>query len=396
MGETGSSEPRPVLVLQVEHRCGPWACRSLSRAGFFVIGAVGRGSRAVRSRYCDRLIEVAPPARAPEEFVRDVERACAEHRVVAVLANDAEGVTQMLANQTWEQNGSVFVGPTAVQYQSVCDKANLYATATAAGLSTPASATVTDAGPESAFPPLPSIVKPRVTQTSTGTSLVSRSVVAVATELERDEAIRSMVADTGGAVVEERIVGTAWRTHFVTDGDRTAYVPVQTVRSSPEDAGMSSVQVVPDAVPAGLEAAAATLIRHLGYRGPGSFQFIERDGVLYLHDVNLRFPSSLAMTMLAGLDMPRLAVEVALGQPVEPVVARSHARYVWLEGELRNLRDRRRRGDSLRRRAEILVEIALGLVLPRRVVDEIMPRDPLPSLAALVRFVREARRSGDR
>jgi hypothetical protein len=93
--------------------------------------------------------------------MRDVERVCREHEVIAVLANDAEGVTQMLATQPWERGEAVFVGP-SVQYDAVCDKANLYGTATAAGLATPASATVDGAG-HGALPPLPSIVKPRVT-----------------------------------------------------------------------------------------------------------------------------------------------------------------------------------------------------------------------------------------
>jgi carbamoyl-phosphate synthase large subunit len=378
--------------LQVEHRSGPWACRSLSRAGFFVIGAAGRGSGAVRSRYCDRLVTVAPPAQAPADFLGDVERVCVEHDVVAVLTNDAEGVTQLLAKEPWNRGSAVFVGPTAFQYDAVCDKGNLYGTAAAAGLATPAATAVTSDGAESPFPPLPSIVKPRITRTSTGDGLVSRRAVLVTTEAERDEAIRSMIAGTGGAVVEERIVGKAWRAHFVTDGSRMAYVPVQTLRSSPEEAGMSSVQTVSEAVPAGLEDAAAKLIGHLGYRGPGSFQFLERDGVLYLHDVNLRFPSSLAITMIAGLDMPRLAVEVALGGVVEPIVPRADVRYVWLEGELRNLRDRHRVGEPLRRRVEIMAEIALALVLPGRVVDEIMPADPRPTFATLGRYLREARK----
>jgi carbamoyl-phosphate synthase large subunit len=386
--EGASGKRRAVLVLQVEHRSGPWACRSLSHAGYFVIGAARRGAGAVKSRHCDLLVEVAPPASAPSDFLHDVERLCAEHDVVAVTANDGEGVTQMLATQAWNRGSTVFVGPSAVQYDAVCDKANLYGTATAAGLATPLSTAVTREGAGAAFPPLPSIVKPRVTQTSTGQRLVSRRAVLVETEAEREEAVESMVGDTGGAVVEERIVGPAWRTHFVTDGQRMAYVPVQTVRSSPETAGMSSVQTVPADVPEGLEEASARLIGHLGYRGPGSFQFLERDGVLYLHDVNLRFPSSLAMTMLAGLDMPRMAVEVALGGRVEPIVPRAGVRYVWLEGELRNLRDRRRAGQPLRSRAEILAEIGLGLVLPGRAIDEIIPTDPRPTAATLLRYFR--------
>jgi carbamoyl-phosphate synthase large subunit len=330
----------------------------------------------------------------PDVFLEEVERICVEHSIDAVMSNDDEGITQLLATDLPSPGGAVFVGPTTDQYDRVCDKSNLHETAREAGLETPAFSYADSDGDAPDWPPLPSVVKPRTTQTRTAGTLIRRSAIVVNTPAERDAAVTEVCAATGGAVVEERIVGTAWRAHFVADGGHLAMVPVTTVRSSPEDAGMSSVQAVTGFAPLELRLASQQLLDFLDYQGPGSFQFIERDGRFYLHDVNLRLPSSVALTMLAGLDMPRLAVEVALGRSVDlsSVRIRQDVRYVWLHGELRNLANRARERQALRRVWEIASEILLAALSPRRVLDQFVLTDPLPTVALAARGLRGLKR----
>jgi len=383
-----------VLVLQVGNRSGPWACRSLARAGFRVVGTHEHGRVAGRSRYCSAPLRTASAVEAPEAFLDDVERICREHAVDAVLSNDDEGVTQLLAAERHRLGNAVFVGPTREQYDLVCDKARLRETARAAGLDAPDGATVDRVDGTNHWPPLPSVVKPRTTQTQVAGELIRRSAIVVKTPEERAAAVDEIRAVTGSAIVEERIVGTAWRAHFVGDGSDVAIVPVTTVRSSPEDAGMSSVQTVATAAPPTLVAASRKLIAALDYRGPGSLQFIERDGTFYVHDVNLRLPSSVAVTMLAGLDMPRLAVEVALGLPVDlrAVRIRAGVRYVWFLGELRTLARRIRAHEPLPRIWEVASDIMLAFASPRRVLDQFVLSDPLPTVALAARGLRALRR----
>jgi len=141
--------------------------------------------------------------------------------------------------------------------------------------------------------------------------------------------------------------------------------------------------------------ASRRLISALGYRGPGSVQFIERGGTFYVHDVNLRLPSSVAVSMLAGLDMPRLAVESALGLPLDlqSVELRAGVRYVWLHGELRNLVRRIQSGEPPSRVWEIAADILLALVSPHRVLDQLVLSDPLPTLALATRGLRAIART---
>jgi carbamoylphosphate synthase large subunit len=379
-----------VLVLQVGNRSGPWACRSLVQAGFRVVGAHEAGRVAGRSRYCPEPIRTARAFAAPDDFLWDVERICRFHAVDAVMSNDDEGITQLLAREQQRLMGAVFVGPTSDQYDRVCDKAQLHDTARAAGLDAPRAATVDSSAGTVDWPPLPSVVKPRTTQTQVAGTLIRRNAIVVRTPEERAAAVAEVCEATGGAVIEERIVGTPWRAHFVGDGSEVAIVPVTTIRSSPEEAGMSSVQTVASAAPPPLLEASRRLISALGYRGPGSVQFIERDGTFYVHDVNLRLPSSVAVSMLAGLDMPSLAVAVALGMPADlrSIRVRPGVRYVWFLGELRNLVTRIRRREPLPRVWEVAADIALAFASPRRVLDQMVPTDPLPTIALAARGLR--------
>lgn len=398
MRKARSATRGTVLVLQVGNRSGPWACRSLVRAGFRVVGAHEAGRLAGRSRYCPEPVRTASAVAAPDDFLGDVERLCRHYAVDAVMSNDDEGITQLLAGEQQRLEGAVFVGPTRDQYDLVCDKARLHETARAAGLDAPLATAVESHAASNEWPPLPSVVKPRTTQTHVAGTLIRRNAIVVRGPEERAAAIAEVCEATGGAVVEERIIGTSWRAHFVGDGAEVAIVPVTTVRSSPEEAGMSSVQTVVAVAPPLLLEASRRLIAMLGYRGPGSLQFIERDGTFFLHDVNLRLPSSVAVSMLAGLDMPRLAVEVALGRSVDlrAVRARPGVRYVWFLGELRNLVRRIQARESLPRIWEVASEIALAFVSPHRVLDQFVLSDPLPTVALAARGLRTLRRTTPR
>lgn len=69
-------------------------------------------------------------------------------------------------------------------------------------------------------------------------------------------------------------------------------------------------------VPEVIQAAIRT-VEIIGIRGVANVQFKRAaDGVFKLLEVNPRFPGTLPLTCAAGLDMPRLMVDEALGQPL--------------------------------------------------------------------------------
>jgi predicted ATP-grasp superfamily ATP-dependent carboligase len=236
------------------------------------------------------------------------------------------------------------------------------------------------------------MVKPRATGVETAHGLVSRKPVLVRSERERDAAVAELVDTAGEALVEEQILGEAWRVHFVRDGSRTVTMALHAIRSYPLRTGPGSLLRV-EPPPPGLCRAAEALLQLVDYRGPGSVQVIVRDGRYFVHDVNLRLPLNVGGTIRAGFDMPRLAVESALGRPLDPgPIKFKPVTYVHLESEVRHLRDGvhgRETGASVPR---IAGDLLLAAVAPNRVLDPFHLRDPVPMIEAPFAAWRRSRR----
>jgi biotin carboxylase len=133
-----------------------------------------------------------------------------------------------------------------------------------------------------------------------------------------------------------------------------------------------------------LREAAEALLASVDYRGAGTVQFIKADNRFVVHDVNLRLPATAAISIRAGLDMARLAVEEALGRSptIEPLRLRPLT-YTWLDGQLRSLEASLH--DNRRVAAQLASELVLAAVSPRRILD---PSDPLALASSLAAFAR--------
>lgn len=337
-----SPQGRPTVVVgAVTGRAARSACRSLQRDGFRVVGTFGdrRGLDAGGGPFCDVVHALANPRDDGSVFANGLLDIVAKEQADVVMQTDNEAATEVLARLHGRTSAAV-VGPDTRQYSLLCDKAILPETAKAAGLASPATVHVDAGGAHGPLPPLPCIVKPATVVTGPGWGDRHRSASVAHTEQERDELVREFVESIGAAVVQEQVVGKAWRIHFVAAPSRFAALPVLTRLSYPRDAGMSTVQWVPESAPETIFTHAERLIRHVGYVGPGSVQFLERAGSFYVHDVNLRLPSSVAISIKAGLDMPALAARCALGRhdALDHVRLRRGVTYVWLGGEARALR----------------------------------------------------------
>lgn len=320
---------------------------------------------------------VPSPQDDSDGFFEHLTDAVQEEGASALMQSDNEAATELLARFVGRTDAAV-VGPDWDQFSALCDKSVLPETLRAVGLDTPVTMVVGSG--ESADLPLPCIVKPASTGTGAGTRHV-RNVAEIAhDERERDALVRKIVEATGSALVRELVVGIPWRIHFVAGRSALVSLPVQTRLSHPREAGMSTVQYIPYEAPEAIFSSAERLIRHVGYVGPGSVQFIERDGTFYIHDVNLRLPASVAISMRAGLDMPTLAVECALGR--DDVLARVEVTrgvdYLWLAGELGALfSGLRRPGRAAPAVMEFTSVIYQAMTSPAHVIDS-------PSLETVV------------
>jgi hypothetical protein len=381
-----------VLVLQTNVRCGPAACRSLARAGFRVVAGHEDG-RWGRTRHADVALTYPRLAEDPDGVLEAVESFCRRRGVACVLPLN-EGVLHLLVERLPAPGGAVLSGPTHEQYEGLCDKAGLARTAAAAGVWSPPGVVVGAGGPDGGWPALPSVVKPVTSATPGAEGVVYRAAAVVRTAAEREEALRLALETCERALVQERVVGPGWRVHFVRGERGLATLAHRTLRTFPRRAGMASVSSVEAAPPEVVEAT-DRLAASVGYRGGGSAQFIERDGRHHVHDVNLRMPYSLAASIRAGLDLPRLVVEEALGRAPELAPRRiRQVRYVWFGGEgqamVADLRGGPRRWPAAGGAA---AEILLAAALPRRVLDPVDLSDPA-ALLGMLHERRDRRRAG--
>lgn len=121
------------------------------------------------------------------------------------------------------------------------------------------------------------------------------------------------------------------------DGELAASFMQEELRHYPVHFGISvlqeSIAPLPDMLGDTLRLLAAT-----GWRGPVEAEFrLDAAGHYRLMEVNPRFWGSLALSVFAGVDFPRLLVELALGRQVEPVTEyRLGLRNRYLMGDLRH------------------------------------------------------------
>ena len=336
--------PPCVLVVGSELRAGPRAIRSLRRAGYRVLGAHIRDPFGGRSLPCPRPLRHPPLDGDPGAFAEWLAATVARHGVDVVLGS-SEDASRLLARNTQALGNAILVGPTCEQYAALCDKWNLAETAAAAGVNHPRTVVIGPDGPSGPVP-LPAFVKPRESGEAIERNAPKAEVVRTQGELD---AVVAVLAEHGaGAIAQEIVTGPKWSAHCVATRHGLIGVANKVVRDYPRGRGITSVgEGVP--LPEGLRLAAERLAEAVGYRGCFSVNALEHDGRFVVHDVNLRLPASLGLSMGAGLDMVRIAVDDALGRPLDAHLGATFSRsaYISIDLEAAALRDALRgRGDG--------------------------------------------------
>ena len=363
--------PWRVLVLQAGARPGPWTCRSLATAGHAVVAAHDGLSGGLRggSRWAPGPLRSPSPERDAAGYA-DWLRGVVEGLAIDVVVPVTEGVTHLIADMP-DLGRARRAGPDRRVYRALCDKDGLAETAAAAGVAAPRGVVVGPGGAEGPLPDAPCIVKPVSSSTPHEGRVVYAPAVAAASAAERDAAVERIVAATGSAVVQEVVHGARWRLHVARGTTGMVGIAWRTVRSHPRDTGMSSVSAMAP-VPPGLGDAPARLLRAAAHRRGRSIHAFATADRWVVHDANLRPVAATGAALRAGFDLPRLAVEFAMGG--EPRVERRvrPVRYVWLTGELRERVRALARADAAGA-ARALGDVAGAALLPRRVLD---PSDP--------------------
>lgn len=288
------------------------AVRTLAVAGYApVVTTSGEGSLAAASRHT--VGEVRVPLADDPGYADRVRAAAAEHDVVTTLpASDAA----LLA-----------LGYTVAD---VLDKERLAAGAERVGLHSPPAQRAEDVADVAALVrhgdvALPLVVKP----------LISRHPARRVDSLDEVAALTI----EGPVLIQPYLRGVMEAIGGVVDrGEVLAVVAQRYLRTWPVDCGTASAAITEEVDEDRLARVASLLSEH---QGVFQAQFL---GDVLL-DVNPRVYGSLALAAAAGVNLAAIWCDTVAGRrPATRLVGRPGVRYRWLEGDLRHLATRARRG----------------------------------------------------
>jgi predicted ATP-grasp superfamily ATP-dependent carboligase len=194
----------------------------------------------------------------------------------------------------------------------------------------------------------PCVVKPAVAERRLfgEKALILRDPAALETRLA------AWPEDDGELLVQRFVEGLRHNLHLVAQSGRLLRcldtLSLRTQRLNGSGLTVSSVSVP---TPPAMRAWCAKLLEAIDYSGIGCLQFLddqERGEVAFL-ELNPRMAAGSGVAPYCGLDLPRHALELALGLPVEPDSSpdayRMGVRYAWTEGDLAGLATTLRQGD---------------------------------------------------
>jgi predicted ATP-grasp superfamily ATP-dependent carboligase len=354
----GSEEGRAlsrILVTDGEQRSTLAIVRSLGRAGHHVeVCGVAQDSLAAASLYATNSVRVADPRHAPAAY-RDAVAGLVVGRAIDVLIPTTDASVALLSDLPDCFPSLIVPHSGRPVYEALSDKRGLTEAASALGIAVPDQAVI-ESPHEVNVPSIeeigyPMVLKPSRSSVATAAGVIKQGVRVVSSVAEREAAMREFPPEAYPLLAQRRIVGPGKGVFVLTWNGRVyAAFGHRRIREKPPTGGVS-VYRESVRVPADVLDQARKILGHFGWNGVAMVEFKEdrETGTLYLMEVNARFWGSLQLAIDAGVDFPRLLVELATGREVEPVLSyRTGIRSRWFWGEVDHLIACLRTGHSVR------------------------------------------------
>lgn len=335
-----------VLVLDGNENQAVAATRSLARAGHRVlVGAETSWSKAGWSRHAAATFTYPSPATQTERFVRCIAGVVERTGGAFVMPMTERSLLPLSRDRArLADAGATFVLPDHARVLDACSKRRTTALASALGVPVPRTwaldGDAVAARRLAEVLPYPVVLKPAMSHEpgdgvvrSTGAPMYARN----AEECLR--AWRDLASRCEAIVVQEFITGGgAGYFALVRHGDVVAEFAHRRVRDVRPTGSGSAVRVSAPVDPR-LREHARRLLAALEWHGVAMVEFrIRPDGTPVFLEVNGRFWNSLALAVAAGVDFPRLLVELGTTGTVAPRMPyRAGVRCRWLLGDVRHL-----------------------------------------------------------
>jgi biotin carboxylase len=183
----------------------------------------------------------------------------------------------------------------------------------------------------------PCIVKPAVAERR----LFDEKAFILHDAVALDARLRAWPDDSGDLLVQRYVGGIRHNLHLVAkDGRLLRCLDTISLRTQRRNGSGLTVAARSVPTPPEMREWCSRLLQAIDYTGIGCLQFLEdraRGEVAFL-ELNPRMAAGSGIAPYCGLDLPRHAVELALGLPVEPEAGsdpyRMGVRYAWTEGDL--------------------------------------------------------------
>ncbi|HEY7497056.1 MAG TPA: ATP-grasp domain-containing protein [Vicinamibacterales bacterium] len=331
-----------VLVTDGGNRAALAITRSLGRAGHtVVVGEKETPSLAQTSRYCsDRLVYPDPVTRS-DEFVAFLASAV-KARAIDVLLPVSDITTFLVT-----ENRDCFDRRCAIPFasaeivQRAANKVDLMQTAMRIGVPVPRTMIVCDADsiPRPEFP-YPVVIKPWKSRVRTPAGWVSTAVGYADSFDNLVRELKRRPKHEFPVMLQERIAGPGVGVFACyQEGRAVALFSHRRLRERPPWGGVS---VLSESVPLPPLASdyATRLLDEIGWHGVAMVEFKQdaRDDVPKLMEINGRFWGSLQLAIDAGVDFPRVLVEMTRSERVQRQAPyRVGVRSRWLWGDVDSL-----------------------------------------------------------
>lgn len=333
---------KSVLVTDGEQRAALAVVRSLGRAGYDVYACSTRArSIAGASRYCTGSYRVADALSAPDQFLPDVLAVAAATKADVLLPVTEAALLAILPNR--ERFNCVIPFASARSFESISDKSMVLNAAPTHGIAVPAQVEIAAAGDS---PPLnedarfPLVLKPSRSVSGNRGKRIRAGVRYAANESDLRQALSTMPGDAYPVLVQQRINGPGFAISvLVWDGNLVGAFAHRRIREKPPSGGVS---VLRESIPldASLLSRSLALLVDFAWQGVAmvEYKLDAISGVPYLMEINGRLWGSLQLAIDAGVDFPRLLVELALGgNPASVTTYELRVRSRWEWGDVDHL-----------------------------------------------------------
>lgn len=333
-----------IAVTSGEERASLAVVRSLSAAGHSVHVFANTGNAmSTRSTACGKSHLAPNPLEDPAAFASQVSRVLRSEGIhFCVPVTDAATTALLESQEEGEETLVPWVSPRG--YRGLSDKERVASAASVLGLSVPRGWTLTARAGFSeqvlSGRRFPLVVKPRQSVVRHEEGL-SRLSVQLAEDPEELYAVVSRVPNSGfPLLLQERVPGHGLGVFLlVWEGELLAAFAHRRIREKPPSGGVSVLrESIP--LPVELREKCRRLLQAFDWNGVAMIEFkgesLEDDPVLM--EVNARFWGSLQLAIDAGVDFPRLLVQAAMGEKVEPVLTyRTGVKLRWFWGDVDHL-----------------------------------------------------------